>query len=164
MLGFKCAVFLSVLILAFFVFSVSLDVSASGEADARSAVVAAEGRVADCYGAVSEAAKAGANVTGLLVTLNEAGELLSKADLAYNAGNFDSARDFALQSQLILNGFVEEATSLRENTLHESYWDFMINVVGSLVGTSAVIFGGFFVWRSLKKNMGRLEEGFEESR
>jgi hypothetical protein len=155
-LRFKRAlIFLCALILACLFVSGSLNVSASSEADAGSAIAAAQGRVDDCYTAVSEAAKAGANVTSLLIRLNDAGKLLSAANLAYNAGNFDSAREFAVESQTRLNGFVEEANASGENSLNEQYWNFMVNVVGSLTGTAAVVLGGFVVWRLLKRKYGR---------
>jgi hypothetical protein len=152
MLGSRCAlIFLGAFILASLSISGSLSVSASSEADARSAVAVAQGKVVDCYTAVAEAAKAGANVTSLLVRLNDAGELLSQANLAYSAGNFDSARKFAVQSQTRLNGFVGEANASKENALQEQYWNFMVNVVGSLAGTAAVVLGGFVGWRLLKR-------------
>jgi hypothetical protein len=121
------------------------------EADARSAIVAAENRIADCYRAAADAEKAGANITGLLSTLNEAGELLAKANLAYTMGDFVSAHDSAVQSQAKLDGFVPEADALRESAMKAGYSDFMVNVLGSIVGTVVVICGGFFVWVLLKR-------------
>jgi hypothetical protein len=156
MLGFRRAlIFLGALILASMSISGSLAVSASSQSDARSSLTAAQGTVVDCYTAVSEAAKAGANVTSLLIRLNDAQELLTNADLAYGAGNFDSAREFAVESQTRLNGFVEEANASRENALHTQYWNFIINVVGSLAETVAVIISGFFAWHLLKKKLAR---------
>ena len=40
---------------------------------------------------------------------------------------------------------------MRDTASQERFWDFMVNVVGSLVGTVVVICGGFVVWRVLKK-------------
>jgi len=128
---------------------------APSESDARSAIVAAEERIVVCYQAVVEADGAGANVSGLLAVLNEAGWFLSRAKLAYNMGDFESARNFAVQSQGRLNGFVEEADSLRGAALQRRYWDFLVNVVGSIMGTVAVIGGSFVVWRLLKKRYGK---------
>ena len=54
----------------------------ASEADATAAVASADQRVNVCYSAVADAEKAGANVSGLLVTLNDAGVLLSEAHLA----------------------------------------------------------------------------------
>jgi len=156
--GIRCTlVFLAVLMLAFFTMSAPFCVFASTEADARSAIVAAENEVVDCYRAVLDAEKTGANVTDLTSTLNEAGGLLSKANLAYSMDNFTSARNFALQSQAKLNGFVAEADALKETAMQERYWDFMVNVVGSAVGAVAVVVGGFAVWNFLKRKYDRVE-------
>jgi hypothetical protein len=127
---------------------------AFNEDDARLAVATARGKIVDCYNAVLEAEKAGANVTTLLGKLNDAGELLSKADLAYSTGNFDSAHEFALQSQAGLNGFIEEANVLSYAAADRGAWDFVFNVVGSLVGAGAVVVGSFFLWSFLKGKYG----------
>jgi hypothetical protein len=143
--------FVAVLLLAVFVFGRPFWVFASSEVDAQSAIVAAENRIFECYGALLGADEAGANMTGLLVKLNEAGALLSKADLAYTEGNFDSAVDFAVQSSNILDGFVEEASLLKEAAAQQHYLDFMVNVVGSGVGAVCVLVGGFALWTFLKR-------------
>ena len=144
-------VFLAALMLMFSAVSGSFCAFAVDETEAKLAIAAAEERIVVCYQAVADADKAGANVTVLLVVLNEAGDLLSRAALAYEMGDFDSALDFALQSQERLNGFVVEADVLREAAIQQSYWDFMVNVVGSIVGTVVVICGGFVVWFFLKR-------------
>lgn len=131
----------------FYVFGVS-------ENDAKAAIAEAEKNIVLCYNAVAEADAAGANVTTLIATLNEAGALLSKAELSYKTGDFDSAINFTSQSQDKLNGFVLEAKALTERTVQEHYWDFMITVGGSSVGTLAVVIGSFIVWRFLKKKYG----------
>lgn len=128
---------------------------AFSESDAKSAIVAAEEKIVVCYQAVAEADKAGANVTALLAVMNEAGWLLSKAKLAYQTGDFESATNFASLSQERLSGFVEEADGLRGTALQQRYWDFMVNVVGSTMGTVAVIGGSFVVWRLLKRRYGK---------
>ena len=121
------------------------------EADAGAAIAVAEDRIVVCYRAVADADEAGANVTGLLLTTNEAGDLLSRAKLAYKMGDFDSAVGFAVQSQEMLEGVDVEAGVLRENALQQGYWDFMIYVVGSIVGAVVVVCGGFVVWFLLKR-------------
>lgn len=125
------------------------------KSDAKSAIVAAEERIVVCYQAVAEADKAGANVTALLAVMNEAGWFLSKAKLAYKMGDFDLAGNFAVQSQERLSGFVEGADSLRGTAIQQRYWDFMVNVVGSIIGTVAVVGGSFFVWFLLKRRYGK---------
>jgi len=131
----------------FYIFGIS-------ENDAKDAITEAEKNIVLCYDAVAEADAAGANVTTLMATLNEAGAFLSKAELSYKTGDFDLAMNFTSQSQDKLNGFVLEAEALTERTVQEHYWDFMITVGGSSVGTLAVLFSSFVVWRFLKKKYG----------
>lgn len=126
----------------------------ANETDAVAAITAAEEKNVLCYDAVAEADGAEANVTVLLVTLDEAGELLSMAELSYARGDFDNAVDFASQSQGKLNGFVVEAEALAETAVQGNYWDFLVNVVGSVVGSVAVVCGSFVVWHFFKKRYG----------
>jgi hypothetical protein len=121
------------------------------EDDAGSAIAAAQNRITDCYRAAADAEKAGAVVTGLLSTLNDAGELLSNATLAYGMDDFDSANDSAVRSQAKLDGFVAEADALKESATKASYWNFMVNVLGSIIGTVVVICGSLVVWVLLKR-------------
>lgn len=147
-------VFLVALLIVFFSLGGCFLVFGAGEAEARGAVVAAEEMVVECYEVVGGADEAGANVTGLLTRLNDAGLLLSKASLAYGEGDYDSAYDLAGESLVRLDGFAVEANVLWWNALQARHWDFMVNVVGSAVGAVAVVFGGFFVWFLLKRRYG----------
>jgi hypothetical protein len=148
--------FLVVLMLAFLAAGVlSLCVFAVDEAEAGAAIADAEERVVVCYRAVAVADGAGANVTGLVGVLDEAGLLLSRADLAFMAGDFDSAFDFAVESRGVLDGFVVEADALRDDAIQQRSWDFMINVVGSVVGATVVVFAGYIVWFWLKRRFER---------
>jgi hypothetical protein len=155
-LSFRCVLaFLVVLMLVFFAVGAPFCVFAVDEAEAGSAIADAEERVVVCYRAVADADGAGANVTGLLGVLDKAGLLLSRADLAFMAGDFDSAFDFAVESQEVLDGFVSEADALRDNAIQERSWDFMVNVVGSVVGAAVVVCGSFIVWSSSKTRLER---------
>jgi hypothetical protein len=158
MLSTRCKrAFLAVSVLIFLTVVNPFCAFALTEDDARSAIVAAENKITDCYRAAVDAEKAGANITGLLSTLNEAGGLLSNATLAYSMGDFDSANDSAVRSQARLDGFVAEADALRESAVKASYWDFMVNVLGSIVGTVVVVCSGFALWFFFKKR----EKGLE---
>ena len=123
----------------------------ASEADARSTVASADQRVSVCYSAVADAEKAGANVSGLLVTLNDAGMLLSEAHLSLINGSYDLASGLAGQCVTKLNGFDNTADSLRASASQARFVDFWVNVVGSAVGAIAVAVGGFLVWRFLKR-------------
>ena len=127
----------------------------SSETDARSAVAEASQRVNTCYSAAADAAKAGANVTGLLVTLDDAGGLLSKAELALVKGEFDSASTLAHLSEERLVGFEDAAVGLRDSAVRAGFLDFAFGVVGSAVGSVAVVLVGVVVWFYLKRRYAR---------
>jgi len=129
----------------------SENVVASIELEAGAAIAEAEGKIVICYRAVADADRVGANITGLLVVLNDAGDVLSRAELAYKFGDFDYAVSLALQSQERLSSFVEEADVLRGAAMQARYWDFLVNVVGSIMGAVAVVCGGFVVWVVLRR-------------
>jgi beta-lactamase regulating signal transducer with metallopeptidase domain len=122
-------------------------------ADAASAIAAARGELVVCYLAVANASSAGANVTGLILVLDQARGNLSRADLAYKMGNYSVAQSYANQSLdlLVQNNVEAQAASLTNQALGADFWDFMINVVCSLVGAVAVIVVGFVLWVVLKK-------------
>jgi hypothetical protein len=158
MLSIRCLlVFATVILLTFSAVHVPFCVYAVTEDEAKSAITSAEQNVIACYQAVAEAEKAGANTTELLVVLNEAGALLSKAHLSFKNEDFDSANNFASLSQEKLIGFIDRADALRATAAQQGYWDFMVFVVGSLAGTVAVVFGGFVAWTVLKKRYAKAE-------
>jgi hypothetical protein len=118
----------------------------SAELEARTSIANAESTVVECYRAVADAERAGANVSELLVVLNEAGLLLSKAKMAYDTGDYGSAVSLANQSQLRLNNFSNEADAFGKDATQARFWDFMLRVVASSVGAASVVFGGFALW------------------
>ena len=148
-------VFLAALLLMFSAVGSVFFVFAVDEADATSAIVVAEERVVVCYRSVADADEVGADTAALLAVLSEAGELLSRADLAYKMGDFGSAVNFSVQSREMLSGFVVEADVLRRTAMEQRYRDFMVNVVGSVVGTVVVVCGGFVVWFLLARKYGK---------
>lgn len=121
------------------------------EEDARTAISEARSNVLDCYAAVVDAEKSGANVTDLLRILNEAGMLLSKANFAYNSSDFNSAVYFANQTQTSLNGFFDSARILKDATMRQNSMNTMVNTVAFI----GVICGGFVVWFFLKMKYGK---------
>ncbi len=117
-----------------------------------------------CYSVAKDAEAAGANITDLVAVLNGAGVLLSRAEFAFSVGDFDGACDFAVQSQSVLGGFVSEADALRENAAKLRNQDFLINVVGSILGTFVVLGAGIAVWFLLNRKfetVGVHEDGSE---
>jgi hypothetical protein len=137
-------------VLSLSIVSARLVVFGLAESDAASAISAAEEKILLGYDAAAEADAAGANVTTLLSTLNTAGEFLSRAEVSYRVGDFDSAVSYADQSQDELDGFVVEAAALTDMAVQANYLGFLV-LVGSAVGAVGVVCGGFAVWFLLKK-------------
>jgi len=129
---------------------------------AAGAIGSAKQQLVVCYEAAAEAERAGGNVTSLTAALNEAGVLLSKAELAYSKSDFGAAGDFAVQSRERLNGFVDEAAELKAAGEQMRNMDFLINIVGSIVGTFVVIGAGIGVWVFLKRRYGQAGEQANE--
>jgi len=126
------------------------------EGQARSAMVEADQTIKDCYLAVAPADKAGGNISDMLSVLQDAGMLLSRADLAFEKGDFDSAYNLAVQSKARLDGFIAEANSVKDMAEHSGFVDFMINIVGSLAGSVAVVVGSFAVWFWLNRRYAKV--------
>ena len=118
---------------------------ASGE-DAWSAISDAESMIADCYMAIVDAERCGANITGLVEVLNEAGLLLSLAKLAYSSGDYENAINYAGECQSMLEGFIDRAEVLRREAQEAGRRDFMFNFVGSGFGALGILIGGYAAW------------------
>jgi hypothetical protein len=128
--------------------------SVSAQGDAAAAISSAKSTILSCYNAAKNAETAGANITTLTGTLNEAGSLLSRAELAYSTGDFAAATSFAVQCQNKLANFVARANSFAWVALQRKNQDFLVNVVGSVAGAFAVVGVGVGTWVFLKKRSG----------
>jgi hypothetical protein len=117
-------------------------------------LIAAQSQIVQCYEVSNAAESAGANISQLTLKLNAAGLLLSDAQLAYSNHNFELAANLARQSQNELAGLISEANALQSAASHSQTFDFLLNVVGSILGTIAVIAGSFAVWFFLKRKYG----------
>jgi hypothetical protein len=118
---------------------------------AANAISTARIQFVNCYNVARKAEAAGANITTLTVTINEAGWLLSQAEFAFSNGDFKGAQDYAVQSQGKLADFVSEANALLIVATARRNQDFLIDVVGSTGGTFAFLAGSFGFWSFLKK-------------
>jgi len=133
-------------------FYVSVTSAQVGESEASSALTSAEGAVGSAYQAVLKAEEAGANVSGLLlVQLNDAGELLAKAKVAYRLEDFDEVVFSASLCSEISENVKNEADELHVETYGSKITVFWLTSTGSLVGVVAVGFGSFWGWRFFKK-------------
>ena len=133
------------------------------QTDATAAITSAKEQIVTCYQAAKDAEGAGANITSLTATLNDAGTLLSQAESAYSMNDFDAARYLAVQGQGMLGHLVSEANALKQTATQQRSQDFLINVVGSLIGAFAVIGAGAATWLFLKKRYAQNGAGANES-
>lgn len=127
----------------------------ASESEAVSALVNAEGAMVSGYQAVLKAEEAGANVSDVLVRLNEAGVFLAEARMAYRLGEFDKAVGFADLSRNIGVEVQNDAVGLRDSALSEGVQRMMLTMIASVVGIALVALGSFLTWHFLKKRYGQ---------
>ena len=144
-------IFLSVVALAGLNMSSEVSVQQN---DGASAISAAQNNLIHCYDAAKAAESSGANISQLTVRLNSAGLLLTRAEWASSIGNFGLVSSLAAQSQNELGSFVSDANSLQASAAQSRTYDFLLNVVWSILGTVAVVVGSFVVWRFFKRKFG----------
>lgn len=130
----------------FFVFQAN-----SSSVEASSAISEAEMALTFAYEAVSEAEQAGANVSGLLIRLNKAGDFLVRAKVAYRLGDFNEAVGLAALCSEIGGEVKDEADVLLVRAYERRGRDFWWILAGSLVGVVSVGVGGFMGWRVFKR-------------
>jgi hypothetical protein len=134
------------------VFSVFVSVSASSSRDvAASSISEAEQSVSLAYGAVLDAEKAGANVSGLADRLNDAAELLSQAHVAFEAGNFTEAARCAGLSTQVGGGVWDDANRLQVETQDANGDRATWFTIASLFAVVVVAAVSFFSYRYFKR-------------
>jgi hypothetical protein len=75
--------------------------------------------------------------------------------VAFENGEYDLAFEFSSNCTGMLAGFTDRAVTLRDSAARERSLDFMVNIVGSVAGTVAVIFAGWVLWVYLKRKYGK---------
>ena len=121
------------------------------ESEAVSAVEGAEEAVAEAFGAVVEAERAGGNVSELLDRLDFAAAYLATAKMCLRTGEFDGAVGNASLCMGALEGLVDDAAALRANAVTASSARFGMAIGGSVVGVVAVVCGSVVGWRWFKQ-------------
>lgn len=99
------------------------------------------------FRAVLEAEAAGANVSSLLVRLNEAAGLLSEAELLHGLGDYDGALSMAGQSLTVASSVRDEALALKVLAAEERSRAFQFSLAFSIVGSAVFLVSLFSVWR-----------------
>ena len=143
--------FISCILLVFVAYAFVFTAFAAGESSAASAVAMAEADMVSAYEAVLEAEQVGADVSVLLVRLNDAGESLAEAEVAYRLGDFDESVRLADLCSVISQEVKSEAGELRVQAYGARYFDMWLKIAGSLVGVVVVGLGGFWAWRVFKR-------------
>jgi len=141
-------------------------VSAAGNQEvAASRISEAEWWMAQAYEAVLDAESADADVSGLLVRLNDAAELLSEARMAFDGGDFDEAAGFAESMSEVGYEIVDEAELLEieaaKARVHSSWGFLAISVLGVSVVVVASVLGYSFFKRRYYRRLSKMKPRVE---
>jgi hypothetical protein len=117
---------------------------------AGSAVSQAQKALISSTQAVAQAQFEGANVDALMITLTQAAELLSRAQLANSAGDYSTANDYASQCQSKLSGVTSEASSLQQAAANQKNQSSIFTTLTLLV-SAALLVSGVVSWFMLNK-------------
>jgi hypothetical protein len=120
---------------------------------AQNAISSAQSNVKDCYLAVRQAEAAGANVDSLLVSLNDAAGLLSKAQLSYSGKDYDTAYTYAVQCQSQLGDLITQANVAKVNANGNAAG--LVFEALSLGLSVGLVCAGVAAWVVLGKKQGR---------
>jgi hypothetical protein len=130
-------------------------ISVFSESEAQLAVRAAEDRILVCYEVASDVANSGANVSTLLLVLNEAGALCSRAEMTYRNSDFDSATSLATLCVEKLDSFVDDARFLEQEASRQQFLDLVV-LAASVVATIVVFVVSVVAWLVLNRKYGNL--------
>lgn len=124
---------------------------AESSIDVAEDLVAAEASINVAHQAVIDAQNAGANVSSLLIRLNEAGEFLARARMAYRLGNLDEASQLADSSKQIGVELRDMATQLRDTALSENLQRAMFTMTAFVVSIALIVSASLITWRLLTR-------------
>lgn len=120
-------------------------------AEAAAAVSDAESVLRGAFVAVLDAEGESANVSGLMVRMNDAGVALTEARVALAAGNYSDAADRAGACRALANGVLSDAGLLKSDAAAKAslWWvTVSLSVAGSVVFVGAL----FVVWRRFRRS------------
>jgi len=136
---------------------------ASGPEEASGAVADAERSLRDAFRVVSDAEAFGANVSGLLDRLNEAGGALTSAGVALAEGNYSGAVGWAGTCRALSEDVSGDADVLKSDAVARAagWW---LTVSFSAVGAGVFVAALFLVWRWFRRTYeGKLLESRPEA-
>jgi hypothetical protein len=150
-----------VFVIFFLVNSIYSTPTLANQGSAEAQISSARNLIKDCYFSVKEAEATGANISALMFTLNEAGILLSQAEMAYSAKEYNSAENYARQSKNKLNDFIFQATTLTQTASSIASLDF-ITMALSLIASIGIMCFGISVWLILKRKEKISSNGYQQ--
>jgi hypothetical protein len=146
--------FLVVILLVLAVFGLffgrSFRVLGSDEASVR--IATADDSLQHAFKVVSDAEAAGGNVSSLMVELDEAGQYLAGAEMAYKNGDTSTATSLANACVDKAEAVASEAIALRDSASAISNAALLDNTIFSVGGAVMVILLLFFGWRLFKNH------------
>ena len=119
---------------------------------AKSQLQNAANAFAQAFAAVSDAQKAGANVTSLVNQLNSAGSSLSQADMSYARGDFNGTIAAAAATILATQSIVPQAQNLKSSAQASGHDAALSSVAFSIIGVAVFLTVLFLVWRYVKNS------------
>ena len=122
-----------------------------GTGDASASVGEADVAVRQAFNATLDAERAGANVSGLILRLNEAGGILVEAEMALGNGNSSEAASKAGQCIGIAESVKGDADVLKTSALDEAQTVFWTSLTFPVVGIAVFVAVLVLVWRRFKR-------------
>jgi hypothetical protein len=122
-----------------------------GADEASSSVGEADVAVRQAFNATLDAERAGANVSGLILRLNEAGTILGEAEIALKDGNSSEAASKAVQCIGIAESVKGDADVLKASALDEARTVFWASLTFSVVSIAVFVVVLMLVWRWFKR-------------
>ena len=124
---------------------------ARGADEASSSVGEADVAVRQAFDATLDAERAGANVSGLILRLSEAGGILVEAEMALGNGNSSEAASKAGQCIGIAESVKGDADVLKTSALDEAQTVFWTSLTFPVVGIAVFVAVLVLVWRRFKR-------------
>jgi len=124
---------------------------ASASDEVSSKIDLADSMLQNAFAGVLQAKSSGANVSDLMVKLDEAGGFLTEAKVLYLQGNLSGADLKADECFSTANATVEEAALLKSSALADGQTSFWHTLAFSSAASAAFVIASFLVWRRFKR-------------
>jgi hypothetical protein len=111
----------------------------------------AEVAVRQAFNATLDAERAGANVSGLILRLDEAGGILTEAEIALKDGNSSEAASKAVQCIGIAESVKSDAYASKASALEKAQTVFWTSLTFSVAGIVVFVVVLMLVWRWFKR-------------